>query len=78
METAAAWAYAVQSQDTPTALVLTRQNLPQMAGSSKDALKGAYIIADSSKAEPDEFIIAAVQKFRLRWNTKGSSCKGRN
>ena len=32
-ETAAAWAYAVTSKKTPTALVLTRQNLPQMAGS---------------------------------------------
>ena len=30
LETAAAWMYAVQSKDTPTGLVLTRQNLPQM------------------------------------------------
>lgn len=70
VETAAAWAYAVQSQDTPTALVLTRQNLPQMAGSSKDALKGAYIIADSSKAEPDAIIIASGSEVSLAVDAK--------
>lgn len=44
-ETAAGWYLAVTSIDTPTALVLSRQNLPQLAGSSKEALKGAYIIS---------------------------------
>lgn len=44
-ETAAGWYLAVTSTDTPTALVLSRQNLPQLAGSSKEALKGAYIIS---------------------------------
>ena len=39
-ETAAAWMYAVENECGPTGLVLTRQNLPQMEGSSKDALKG--------------------------------------
>ena len=59
VETAAAWAYAVTSKETPTGLVLTRQNLPQIAGSSKDALKGGYVIAASTKAEPDAIIIAS-------------------
>ena len=45
-ETIAAWYYAITSTKTPTALVLSRQNLPQLAGSSKEALKGAYIISD--------------------------------
>ena len=31
-ETAAAWYSAITSEKTPTALVLTRQNLPQLAG----------------------------------------------
>lgn len=44
-ETAAGWYLAVTSTDTPTALVLSRQNLPQLAGSSKEALKGAYVIS---------------------------------
>lgn len=43
-ETEAAWYSAVTSQRTPTALVLTRQNLTPMAGSSRELLKGAYVI----------------------------------
>lgn len=42
-ETEAAWYSAVTSEHTPTALVLTRQNLEPMAGSSREALKGGYI-----------------------------------
>lgn len=64
-ETAAAWAYAVTSKKTPTALVLTRQNLPQMAGSSKDALKGGYVISDATKATPDAIIIASGSEVSL-------------
>lgn len=70
LETAAAWMYAVQSKSTPTGLVLTRQNLPQMPGSSKDALKGGYIIDDSSKAEPDAIIIASGSEVSLAVDAK--------
>ena len=49
-ETIAAWYSAVTSLETPTALVLSRQNLPQLAGSSKEALKGAYVLEDSTKS----------------------------
>lgn len=70
LETAAAWMYAVQSKKTPTGLVLTRQNLPQMPGSSKDALKGGYIIDDSSKAEPDAIIIASGSEVSLAVDAK--------
>lgn len=64
-ETAAAWYAAVTSKDTPTALVLSRQNLPQLAGSSKEALKGGYILADSTKAVPDAIIIASGSEVEL-------------
>ncbi|MCI6099086.1 MAG: transketolase [Selenomonas sp.] len=46
-ETAAGWYLAVTSTKTPTVLVLTRQNLPQLPGSSKDALKGAYVVSEA-------------------------------
>lgn len=46
-ETAAGWYLAVTSTKTPTALVLTRQNLPQLLGSSKEALKGAYVVSEA-------------------------------
>ena len=64
-ETIAAWYSAVTSKETPTALVLTRQNLPQLAGSSKEALKGGYVVADSSKETPDAIIIASGSEVSL-------------
>ena len=75
VETSAAWMYAVTSKETPTALVLTRQNLPQMPGSSKDALKGGYIIDDSSKAVPDAIIIASGSEVSLAVDAKAELAK---
>ena len=69
-ETIAAWYSAVTSGKTPTALVLTRQNLPQLAGSSKEALKGGYIVADSAKETPDAIIIASGSEVSLSIEAK--------
>ena len=69
-ETAAAWMYAVENECGPTGLVLTRQNLPQIEGSSKDALKGGYVIAESEKAVPDAIIIASGSEVSLAINAK--------
>ncbi len=63
-ETAAGWYLAATSKDTPTALVLTRQNLPQLAGSSKDALKGAYIVSEA-KGNIDGILIASGSEVSL-------------
>ena len=75
VETSAAWMYAATSKETPTALVLTRQNLPQMPGSSKEALKGGYIIDDSSKAVPDAIIIASGSEVSLAVEAKAELAK---
>ena len=64
-ETIAAWYSAMTSKTTPTALILTRQNLPQLAGSSKEALKGGYIIRDSKKDVPDCILIASGSEVSL-------------
>ena len=69
-ETAAAWYHAATVTNAPTALVLTRQNLPQLAGSSKEALKGGYILEDSSKAEPDAILIASGSEVSLAVEAK--------
>src|SRR5690606_9832767 len=55
-ETAEAWRLAIESSHKPTALVLTRQNLPTLPGTSENAKegveKGAYVISPSEgKAE---------------------------
>lgn len=69
-ETAAAWYYAVTSKHTPTALVLTRQNLPQLEGTSKDALKGGYILSDSTKEIPDVILMASGSEVQLAVDAK--------
>ena len=69
-ETAAAWYSALTSEETPTALVLTRQNLPQLEGSSKEALKGAYILEDSEKEVPDAILIASGSEVCLAVEAK--------
>ena len=74
-ETIAAWYSAVTSKETPTALVLTRQNLPQLAGSSKEALKGGYVAADSSKETPDAIIIASGSEVSLSIEAKEALAK---
>lgn len=69
VETAAAWYSAVTSEKTPTALVLTRQNLTPMPGSSKDALKGGYII-DDCEGTPEAILIASGSEVELAVNAK--------
>ena len=56
-ETAAAWISAL-SGTAPTALVLTRQNLPQYERSGAEALKGGYILEDC-EGTPDVLLIAS-------------------
>lgn len=58
-ETAVAWAAAMGSHTRPTAIALTRQNLPQLEGSSKDAIKGAYVISEAKDIENIDLIIMA-------------------
>lgn len=69
METRAGWYTAMTSKETPTALVLSRQNLPQLKGSSKDALKGGYII-DDCPSEPEIIVIASGSEVALAIEAK--------
>ena len=64
-ETAAAYLAALTRSDSPTALVLTRQNLPQLEGTGPDALKGAYILSDSEKGTPDIILMASGSEVQL-------------
>lgn len=63
-ETSAAWLSAETSVKTPTALVLTRQNLNPIAGSSKEALKGGYVISDC-EGVPEAILIASGSEVDL-------------
>lgn len=64
-ETAAAWYHAATTKEGPTALVLTRQALPQLSGSGKDALKGGYILKKEEKEAPDVILIASGSEVSL-------------
>ncbi|MDF2606505.1 MAG: tktC [Bacillales bacterium] len=68
-ESAAAWQIAVESKDTPTVLVFTRQNLKVMEGSSTETYskvkKGAYIISKSKKETPDALLLATGSEVNL-------------
>ena len=63
-ETAAGWYTAMSRKDAPTALVLTRQNLPQLEMTGKDALKGAYVILDPGK-KPEIILMASGSEVHL-------------
>ncbi|TCK87937.1 transketolase [Natranaerovirga hydrolytica] len=64
-ETAAGWYKAITSKTEPVALVLTRQNLPQLKETSKEALKGGYILLDSQKEQPDVILMASGSEVEL-------------
>ena len=64
-ETVASWVAAISSEKTPSALVLSRQNLMPLTTSSKEALKGAYIVAKESKDKPDVIIMASGSEVEL-------------
>ena len=62
-ETAAAWVSALSGKQ-PTVLVLTRQALPQYENSSKDAMKGGYVLEDC-EGTPDVLLIGTGSEIEL-------------
>nr|WP_157641207.1 transketolase [Longispora albida] len=61
-ETAIAWRKALEHTDRPTALALTRQNVPVLAASDvEDADKGGYVLADGT----DVVIMATGSEVQL-------------
>lgn len=64
-ETQAAWCYALTNKTTPTALVLTRQNLEVEEGSSFASVsKGAYVIYESGP-DFDTILLASGSEVNL-------------
>lgn len=68
-ETSAAWAYALENRDQPTALVLSRQNLPVLEGTAEMARanmgRGAYVLADAPDGKPQAQLIATGSEVAL-------------
>lgn len=59
-ETTSAWALAMENTDTPSALILSRQNINNLPEGNdySQAAKGAYIVAGSD-ANPDVILVAS-------------------
>jgi len=72
-ETAAAWSYALNKTDGPTALVLTRQALPLLAETGKGAYKGAYVLKEEvnpATGKPDILLMASGSEVELIYNAQ--------
>ncbi len=69
-ETAVAWLHALSRTDGPTALVLTRQNLPQLSATGIDALKGGYVLEREAGEVPELIIMASGSEVELALQAK--------
>ncbi len=67
VETQEAWQLAVESKDTPTLLVLSRQNLPVLegtvSGAAEGVAKGAYVV--SAGENPTGLLLATGSEVSL-------------
>lgn len=67
LETAVAWRYAIERQDGPTSLVLTRQGLPFQPRSQEqlaNVARGGYVLRDAAGI-PDIVLIATGSEVAL-------------
>jgi len=68
-ETAQAWRAAIEYQNGPTVLALSRQALPTVdrgqTASAEGTLKGAYVLADLGKGKPEIILMASGSEVDL-------------
>jgi transketolase len=68
-ETVEAWKIAVENKNGPTAIILTRQNVPVIDRArfrpAMGLRKGAYILSDSSPGKPEVILIATGSEVHL-------------
>ena len=70
VESAIAWKFAIESKETPNALIFSRQNLAQMDRTKEqlaNVTKGAYVLKKAPN--PDLIIIATGSEVELAMNT---------
>jgi transketolase len=68
-ETAYAWRGALENNDRPTALALSRQNLPTVDrtkyASAEGTLKGGYILSEASNGTPSVILMASGSEVAI-------------
>ncbi|MCI5840211.1 MAG: transketolase [Peptoniphilaceae bacterium] len=72
VETKISWVLAMNSKETPTSIVLTRQNVDLFDEKTdiEDIKKGAYIISKSKKELPDGILIATGSEVKPALDAK--------
>jgi transketolase len=74
LETAMAYAYALRKQDGPTAICLTRQNVPELArpaGFDRSViLKGGYVLSYETGKRPDLILVATGSEVGVAMEAK--------
>ena len=69
VETAGAWLAALANRSGPTALILTRQNLPRLDSTVAQTLSGGYVLAEATRdgqgVEPDVILIGTGSEVQL-------------
>ena len=73
LETAIAWTAAIERKDGPSALFLSRQNLPQLSKniSEADVMRGGYVLSDCD-GKPDAILIATGSEVGLAMQAQES------
>ncbi len=77
-ETFAAWTAAIERRDGPTALILSRQNLPAQLRTPEQLgliALGGYILADVDSGDPDAVIIATGSEVSLAMQARTQLAK---
>lgn len=64
-ETSTAWKVALDRSNGPTALILTRQKVPQYCPADNGLEQGAYILKESENGEPEAVIIATGSEVSI-------------
>ncbi len=68
-EVTEAWKFAISHRDGPTALALTRQNLPtfdrSVTAPASELIRGAYVLASFGKKKPDVILMASGSEVYL-------------
>ncbi|MGH3469639.1 MAG: transketolase-like TK C-terminal-containing protein, partial [Thermocrispum sp.] len=65
-ETAAVWKRALEINDAPTGLALTRQNVPVLDGTDSDSVaRGGYVLAEADGGTPQVVLIGTGSEVQL-------------
>jgi transketolase len=74
-ETAAAWKVALERKDGPTALLLSRQNLPLVSNGYEGVARGAYILEEARTGKPDLVLMASGSEVGLALSARDELAK---